>query len=180
MSNTKTELMLALWPTSNNRQYWSTDANRSMWLALRSVEQVRGEDGEVKIDLDCYGIEGVTIRDVGLWVWSSSGFNCHVELKGHDIHSAGASDLTRLAKWLTKMNTKIAKADIPRDFGVLETLILTLRAMGIKQAVEINPDWTARPRYKIHSLADGLKLPNYAAPLAEMEEIRLKPYGSAA
>ncbi len=176
----KTELMLALWPNANNRQYWnSTDSIHSMWLSIRCVEMERTEDGELNIDLDNYGIDGNTTRDVGVWVWASSGFSCNVELKAHGIYSATAFELTRLAKWLTKMNTKIGKADIPNNFGVVETLVLTLRAMGIKQAIEINPDWNAKPQFKIHSLADGLKLPNYASPLAEMESLRQRPYGSA-
>lgn len=177
----KTELMLALWSGANNRQYWNhSDTSRSMWLSIRAVEQTRDDEGNTKIDLESYGLDGNASRDVGLWLWSSSGFSCNVELKAHDIHSATAFELTRLAKWLTKMNTKISKADIPNNFGVVETLVLTLRAMGIKQAVEINPDWSARPQYKIHSLGDGLLLPNYAGPLTEMEAMRLRPYGSTA
>lgn len=186
----KSELMLALWPNTDNRKYWrSEDASRSFWLSLRSVEVERTDsvfDGEnwseptQHINLNMYETDGVACRNVGLWVWASTGFSSSIELKAHDVYSASAWELTQLAKWLTKMNNKIAKADIPDSFGVKEKLILTLRAMGIKRCVEIDPDWRKPEQYKLHTLEEGLALPSYADPLQDMEELRKQEWRSVA
>jgi hypothetical protein len=176
----KNELMLALWPTSNQRNYWQLqDTSKSMWLSLRSVEITR-EEGVETYYLNSYETDGVACRSVGLWVWSSAGFSSCVELKAHNVYSANAWELTQLAKWLTKMNNKIAKADIPDSFGVKEKLILTLRAMGVRRSVEIAEDWRSPNGYKVAAIEDGLALQNYAGPLAEMEELRKQEYRSVA
>lgn len=170
-------LNLAVWPDSNNRQYWNNqDSWRSMWLSLRSSSKDGGKDGD-KIVLDHYNPDGVATSNVGIYVWASRGFDCAVEVKAHDVYSASAHELTQLAKWLTTMNKKIEKADIPRGFGVKETLILTLRAMGVKTAVKISADWQSEP--EIIGLEEGLSLANYAGPLEEMEALRKQPYGDA-
>lgn len=176
----KSEIMLAVWPNADLRQYWGSVAGcNSLWLSLRDVTQERDDKGETKIDMDCYSQNGKACSDVGIYIWAGTGGGLAIELKGHEIHSASAHELTALAKWLTKMNAKISKADIPHGFGVKETLVLTLRAMGVKNALVIDPDWRSAARDKVITLDEALKMPNYGGPLSDMEAMRVRPYGDA-
>lgn len=167
----KTELMLAVWSNANQREYWTpSDTCRSMWLEIRSVIE---EDGAY--DLDSYN-DGIYTLEVGIYVWVSTGYGCVVELKAHNIYSADSRQLKTLAKWLDKMNAKIAKAAIPENFGVRETLVLTLRAMGIRQGILVKSDANYKSCHEVMSLDEALALSNYARPLQEMEEKRQTPY----
>jgi len=166
---TKQETCLAIWSTANNRQYWDrSDDCRSMWLSLRVVE-TEGEE----IDITVYGGDAKVCLNLGVRVWSHTTYPVQIELAGHDIYSATPCELVALAKWIEKANKKIAKADIPTTFGVKETLMLTLRAVGVKNAVVIDPDWSKKARYKVVPVEEGLALANYADALAEMERVRL-------
>jgi len=170
------ELMLAFWPDANLRQYWyPQETNTSIWLSFRAVEETREDEGNHKIKLDYYGLDGAQCSNVGLYVWASQGYSSVVELKAHEIYSATASELTRLAKWLTKYNRLIEKADIPPSFGVMEKIILTLHAMKVKCGVKIDWDGRSQTQFEIKPVETYLAdLKAYADPIAEMEALRTR------
>ena len=168
----KSELMLAVWPNFSPRQYWRPeDTCRGMWVELRSVHT--HDDGA--IDLDTFN-DGIFTRDIGIYIWAGTGGGIDISVKAHEVHSADARELQALAKWLNKANAKIKKADIPKDFGVKETLILTLRAIGAKKAVMVKSDANYKSCHEVIDLSEALTLANYGGPLDDMEAMRQTPY----
>lgn len=164
------KLMLAVWPNARPMQYWGYhDDCNSFWLTFRQV----GDDNTMECCTQAAEIAG----DLGLWVWAAAPYagstlgSATIELKAHDIHSAGSSHLRRLASVIDKMNKK--KGNVPESFGLREQIILSLHNMGVREAIIVSTP------YKVVSVEKALRVGDTGIAIDKMQAMRLRERGAA-